>query len=223
MPSAFSGDGSGAASRAASLKDQNRWPLLAVLTINLAFFLLVVKAGTLDSFSTEYVMKHWKGLLPSGLGVIFVGIINSIMSSNAKARIVYWKWYNPLPGCRAFSHFAENDARIKLSALRKIVGKFPTDPKEQNAVWYKLYRSIQRDPAVNQLHKHVLFKRDYAVLSFLFIMILGTIGFYFIIPMNVALIYFVILVAQYLLVRYTAKNDGERLVTTVLAIKAAGQ
>ena len=49
------------------------------------------------------------------LVVIFMGILNAPM----KDRIVFWRWNNPLPGCRAFSKPAGKDHRVKLAILSK--------------------------------------------------------------------------------------------------------
>jgi hypothetical protein len=39
-------------------------------------------------------------------------------------------------------------------------GPLPTDPRQQNALWYILYKSVGDDPSVSQLHREFLSARD---------------------------------------------------------------
>jgi hypothetical protein len=52
--------------------------------------------------------------------------------------------------------------------------------------------------------------------------VLGVAGFVQIPSTRTALVYFALLVAQFLLARRAARNHGVRFVTTVLALKSAG-
>src|SRR5205085_10615014 len=95
----------------------------------------------------------------------------------------------------------------------------PTDLVEQNRTWYRMYKSIENDPAVRQAHRDYLFMRDYAGLCPVFLVLYGAAGMFFIPSMRVGLIYLVVLAAQFVLVRQAACNYGTRFVTTVLARK----
>jgi hypothetical protein len=61
--------------------------------------------------------------------------------------------------------------------LRSNLGAFPTDPNEQNALWYKLYKSVAADPSVVQVHRPFLLTRDYAGIAFMLLVVFGAIGF----------------------------------------------
>ena len=79
-----------------------------------------------------------------------------------------------LPGHRAFTEYASSDARIDLSKLKKVCGnKFP-DPVEQNRTWYRLYKTVEGNPAVSHVHRDFLLMRDYAGLAALFMIFFGT-------------------------------------------------
>ena len=65
-------------------------------------------------------------------------------ATDAKARIVFLRWQNPLPGSCAFTRYAAADPRINLvGVLEQAHGPLPTDLGQQNALWYKLYKSAE--------------------------------------------------------------------------------
>ena len=79
---------------------------------------------------------------------------------------------------------------------------------------------MENDPAVRQVHRDFLLLRDYTGLCAVFIVLYGAAGFFAIPSMKIAVIYLLVLVAQYVLVRQAASNYGIRMVTTVLARRA---
>jgi hypothetical protein len=131
------------------------------------------------------------------------------------------RWRNPLPGCEAFSRYAKGDERIDFSALERLWGPLPENPREQNALWYRLYKSVDLDPSVEQVHRSFLFTRDYACLALMLAVVLGLVGFVQIPSKRIAAVYFFVLVLQFLVAGQAARIHGKRFVTTVLAIKGA--
>ena len=145
-------------------------------------------------------------------------LLTNVISQSVKARLVFWRWRNPYPGSRAFSKYVHSDDRINAEKLRKNIGEFPTDPKEQNSLWYQLYRRVQNDRAVLDAHKAFLLFRDMSALSLL-LLVLTTGAFYCLsFGLNaigrIALIFLI----QYLLAMLSARVAGERFVCTVLSI-----
>ena len=199
---------------------KNPLPLIAVLGLNLAVLILVVKTGRLLAPGIDDVAKQWRDLLPAGVGVAFAGVVNGLLSSESKARLVFWRWADPLPGSFAFSRYAQRDPRIDVTALRKAMGTWPSQPREQNAQWYRLYKSVDGEPAVIDAHRHFLLTRDYTAIAFLLLLTAGPLGFWLISSATTAGAYIGLLLLQYLLVRQAAHNYGVRFVTTVLALKA---
>jgi len=127
-----------------------------------------------------------------------------------------------LPGHRAFSYYAEADSRVDIKALRNLVGlQLPTNPNEQNATWYRLFKTVESVPAVYQVHRDYLFTRDYTALSALFLIFYGVAGLWTIHGFLLKLLYIGFLIFQYLVVRQSAAHYGARMVTTVLAQAAA--
>lgn len=157
-------------------------------------------------------------LMPAGLAVLVSTVLNGFLSADTKARLVFLRWRNVLPGHRAFSEYANSDPRIDPFVLGLILGSaFPVDPVDQNRVWYRLFKIVEKEPAVEQVHRDFLLLRDYTGLSALFIIFNGGAGLYAISSLKVWALYLLVLVMQYIVVRQAASQYGIRMVTTVLA------
>jgi len=91
------------------------------------------------------------------VGIALTGVLNAQLSAEAKARIVFLRWRDPLPGSEAFTKHALSDPRIDMAALKATLGPLPVAPREQNALWYKLYKTVGSEPAVSQVHRAFLF------------------------------------------------------------------
>lgn len=205
------------------LKDENKTPLALLLAANLAAYYLVAETGHLVVGEWVALIRDWKKVLPSGLALLIIGFLNAQLSADAKARLVFWRWKDPLPGSRAFTRLAPKDARINMASIEGQYGPLPREPREQNSLWYRLYKSIETDDAVDQAHREFLLARDYATISFMIFVVLGVLGF-FQFPTSISLLAYLGLVgAQYLMACRAAQTNGQRLVTTVLALKGAGK
>jgi hypothetical protein len=206
-----------------SLKDENKLALFGLIAANIAFYYAVVQNNAILAGNWINLAKNIGDVLPAGLGLILTGVINAQLSPETKARIVFMSWNDPLPGCKAFTHHAKSDPRVNIAALKRVCGSLPTNPKKQNALWYSLYKSVEKEPAVLQAHRAFLLTRDYTCLSLMFVIVLGIAGFIQISSMRIAFIYFGVLLIQFVLAGQAARNHGKRFVTSVLAIKAATQ
>ena len=193
------------------------------MAANLAFFYAVVQNNAILAGNWISLAHNAGEALPAGLGIALTGIINAQLSPEAKSRLVFMSWSNPLPGCEAFTRHAKSDSRVDVSSLEHTYGPLPTDPREQNALWYKLYKSVEQEPSVRQVHRAFLFTRDYMCLALMLVVVLGITGFFQISSTRTALIYLGLLLLQFLLAGQAARNHGKRFVTTVLAIKGATQ
>jgi hypothetical protein len=136
-----------------SLKDSNKLALYLMMAANLAFFYAVVQTNAIMTDNWLTLIRNLAGTLPAGLGLILTGIINAQLSSEAKSRIVFIRWTNSLPGCEAFTRHAKADPRVDVSSIERSYGPLPTDPREQNALWYRLYKSVEAEPSVRQVHR----------------------------------------------------------------------
>jgi hypothetical protein len=205
-----------------SLKDQNRWQLWIIVATNSLFLYGVIQANAIRVEGLRAVFTDAQNLIPVGVALVVATVLNGLVSADMKARLVFLRWHHALPGHRAFSEHATRDARIDLSVLETTLGTaFPDDPVEQNRVWYRIYKTMDNDPAVRQVHRDFLLLRDYTGLCALFIVFYGIVGLYAIPSWKIGLAYSLVLLLQFALVRQSASNYGIRMVTTVLARRAA--
>lgn len=206
-----------------SLNSKNQLRLFAVILTNLAIFFAVVKNDAIISGDWLDLASDLGKALPAGLGLILISILNAQFSSEAKSRIVFLRWNNPLPGSEAFTRYSTSDYRIDMAPIESEYGPLPRDPRQQNALWYKLFKSIEADPSVMQAHREFLFSRDYTCLSLMLMIAFGVMGFFQIPSFKTWLIYFSVLIIQFIITGRASRNHGRSLVTTVLALKGAGR
>lgn len=157
----------------------------------------------------------------ASIAPVAVLLLTSLVPSEAKAILVFWRLRDVLPGHRAFSVYAERDPRVDVDRLRAGVGTFPVVPRDQNAAWYRLFKKVDADPAVAQAHRHFLLFRDLAALSFLLLIaapiLLAVLG------ASAAMIGASagVLTVQYFATAIAARFQGVRLVCNVLALHGA--
>jgi hypothetical protein len=204
-----------------SLKDGNRLSLYVVMLANLCFFYLVAQNDAIVTGSWFNLLQNVGTAIPAGLGLILTGVLNAQLSAEMKSRIVFMRWRNSLPGCAAFSRYAKDDVRIDFSAIERLCSPLPEDPRQQNALWYRLYKSVDSEPSVVQVHRAFLFTRDYSCISLMLAVVLGPIGFFQIPSKSIATLYLFVLALQFFVASQAARTHSKRFVTTVLAIKAA--
>ena len=148
---------------------------------------------------------------------VLVVLAAALLSAHIKACLVYWKWKEPLPGHTAFSQHGPADTRIDMEALRKNVGALPTEARDQNELWYKLYRKVGSELRVSDAHKAFLLFRDMAAVSILQLIATPVVLFTIGTPSATILTVAALFGVQYLLAAVAARNSGIRFVTTVLA------
>lgn len=203
-----------------TLKEQNARLIWTFFSFNVVLYyvLTISQFGKLADFEIDSFLSVkgvWILLVP-----LILFILNGIVSSDLKATLCFWKMKNPLPACRAFSKYVEKDDRINKAALQTKYGTFPTIPKEQNALWYKIYKSHQENSVVKKSHKDFLLGRDLCSISFLFL-IFGGISMLIILKNNIKLLYVSYLVIQYFIIVIVTQNHGKRFVCNVLAIETS--
>jgi hypothetical protein len=203
-----------------ALKQPNKWALTGVVVVNIVLFLALLNGTSLIDWTS--LLSSVIRALPAGVGVGLVGVLNAQLSAETKARLVFFRWHNPLPASRAFSQLVHQDPRIDVRRLAEIVGPFPTGSKEQNAKWYGLYKSVEAEPSVVQVHRAYLFTRDYTCLAAMMFLLLTPLAFFTFPSWRLAAAFAAAVLIQFLLVRRAARHHGVRFVTNVLALKAAG-
>ena len=105
-----------------SIKDQNRWQLWLAIAANFIVFYVLMQWDEIAVAGFKGLIMMSANLLPVGLAIVVTTVINGLLSSDAKARIVFLRWKHALPGHRAFSGLAPKDPRIDLARLEKVCG-----------------------------------------------------------------------------------------------------
>jgi len=201
------------------LKGKNAAYLWSFIGVNLTIFLSVIVSGqfagsSIDQFWHRVTTKD--GIIAACIPILAI-LLSGVLSDSGKARLVFWRWRNPLPGCRVFTHLIGTDPRIDVAALRKKHGEFPQDAHAQNALWYRLYKEHKTVPMVWEAHKIYLLTRDMTTIAAV-VAVLFTIGVLAAsVNWKTSLWYIGALTVQYVLVASAAQNYGKRFVLDVLS------
>jgi hypothetical protein len=206
-----------------SLKAENGKAIWLLVSADIVAIVLVLTgfAFTQASLSELAQSTFLRGLLFAAVGPLVAVFLNDLLPSNAKASIVFWRIKDALPGHRAFSEHAEADPRIDIAALKKRVGEFPQNPRDQNSCWYKLFQKYQSNVIVSDSHKRFLLFRDSSSLTLLILAIAWIASVLVGAPAGLQSTVVGGLAVQFLWLAISARNTGIRLVQNVLALEAS--
>lgn len=209
--------------RSPSLKAENGKAIWLLVSADIVVIVLVLTgfAFTQASLSELAQSAFVRGLLFAAAGPLVAVFLNDLLPSNAKASIVFWRFKDALPGHRAFSEHAEADPRIDIAALKKRIGEFPQNPRDQNSCWYKLFQKHQSNIIVSDSHKRFLLFRDSSSLTLLILVIAWIASALSGVPAGLQAVVVGGLVAQFLWLAISARNSGIRLVQNVLALESS--
>ncbi|OSI21194.1 hypothetical protein [Bradyrhizobium canariense] len=196
-----------------ALKAANMKWLVSLAAVDVGVTLLFVAPGLIDTSTLAILRAGAATSLP-----IVVLLLTGVLSHEAKARLVFWRFNNPLPGSAAFTKYGPADARVDMKALAKNVGELPHEPGEQNARWYKLYRQVSEDAAVAHAHRLYLMYRDMAAMSLLLMPLVPAAIWYAGAPPGSRWIAGGLFGLQYLVCAISARHSGARFVCNVLAV-----
>lgn len=207
-------------SKLKTLKEQNGKLIWTFFSFNmlLFYFLAIAPIINLEEFDwQEFVAGKgiWFLVIPL---VLF--ILNGLLSSNQKAIITFWRLKNPLPACRSFSIYAKKDDRVDFKRLEEKYYPLPVNPKEQNSLWYRIYKTFQEDSVVKKSHKDFLLGRDLTSIALLFLVFGGILGL-FLISDTTKWYYLVFSIIQYIILAIVTQNHGKRFVCNVLALETS--
>jgi hypothetical protein len=159
----------------------------------------------------------------ASLAPFIVLLLTSLLPSEAKAALVFWRVRDVLPGHRAFSKHAPADPRIDLEKLRAAVGPFPVEPRDQNSAWYRLFKSVETNPIVAEAHRYFLLFRDVAAMSIVLAVIVPLALWLLGAGAKAVWISLGFFAVQYLGAAIAARHHGVRLVCDVLAVHATAE
>ena len=205
-----------------TLKEQNSKLIWTFFSFNAVLFYLlaIVPIIKIQEFEWQEFVKGqgiWLMVIP-----LILFILKGIISCNLKAVITFWRFKNPLPACRAFSNYAQKDDRIDNKVLEAKFNPLPETAKEQNSLWYKIYKLFQEDPIVKKSHKDFLLGRDLSSIALIFFVFGGVLGI-FLISDTTKWWYLIFTFFQYIILAVVAQNHGKRFVCNVLALETSKQ
>lgn len=209
------------AQRKRDLKEENRSALAGLIGVNLLVFGVLLATKTLAIPSLLLDPSSWKPMIPASASLVICGALNELASPMLKARMVYLRWNDPLPGREAFSAIGPADQRVNMASLTAKVGPLLVSPSEQNRLWYSLYLTVENEPSVVDAHKSFLLCRDYTLLAILTFFTLGPIALFSLKFSATGWMYTTFLVVQVIAARQAAANAGRRFVANVLALVSA--
>lgn len=199
------------------LKTSYKTTLWLFTLANIAIYWSAVLIRDFSDLSHFFSTISDKDATFAALGPIAVLVLSGIISADNKARAIYWRFTHPLPGCFAFTRYLPSEHRADPEVLAEKWGELPTDPVEQNRLWYKMYRDVEDDIRIHESHRDSLFSRDLAGYAVVFLVVLGTAAAMSTLSWKATSIYVGILILQYFVLIIVARTYGERLVCNVLA------
>lgn len=211
------------------LKAQNAWLIRAALVLHaLAFTYVAFEPFVLTQLDGVDALKKIKAVLAPGsvsLAVIVLAklILLGIVPARLRDRLIYWRWRHPLPGSRAFTRLGPNDARVDIASLERLYGPLPSDPGEQDYLFYKIYRIHADEVGVLDAHKSYLAARDIGIINLILFLLLPGFAWWATLDLARTATYAAALLASYLLLAFAAQIYGGRLVENVLAAASADQ
>ena len=143
-------------------------------------------------------------------------ILIYFLPSGWKHRLIYLRWQNPLPGSRVFTKLAIKDDRISHKDLVAQHGELPEDPKDQNILWYKIYKKKQADEVVSDSHGRWLLFRDMFAITFIILFPSAVFTFWYS-GIEKGILFTLTYCLLILVLWICARNTGNRFACNVLA------
>jgi len=147
---------------------------------------------------------------------IFVPILTYILPSKWKHCLVYLRWHYPLPGNRVFSDILDKDERLSRQDLVNEFGELPISAEDQNALWYKIYKTKQNDIVVLNSHARWLLFRDMFAISII-LSLPSTIFTFWNSGVKAGIFFTLLYLVVFGGIWACARNTGERFACNVLA------
>jgi hypothetical protein len=195
-----------------SLKAGNMTWLVALALLDIVMLLVFAFPAVIATTPLTLLMSMRAALMM--VMPVAVLLLSGLVPHDVKAV----KLKNVLPGHEAFTRYGPADPRVDMAALRKNVGVLPSEPAEQNAFWYRLYRRVESEVPVTDAHKMYLLWRDAAALSLPLVVAVPLMLRWNGASTKAAWIGCAIFAVQYLLTAIAARHSGTRFVCNVLAI-----
>ena len=212
-----------------SLKEQNAWLIRAAMIAHVVAFAWIAlePAKLVKAEPVQLTAKLESMAVPgsASLGLIVIAslVLLGLVPPNWRDRLIHLRWADPLPGSRAFTQVGPTSSHVDMDALSAKLGTLPSDPGQQNRLFYRIYKPLRDDVGVCDPHRRYLAARDIGTITALLVVPLPLLAV--MINHNAARsgTYAACLLLAYLFCAVAAKNYGWRMVQHVLALTAAGE
>ncbi|MBY8100753.1 hypothetical protein KW475_20260 [Vibrio fluvialis] len=206
-----------------SMKTHNIVPLSVFMVLQLTVVSVVNQSAS--DISLLDILKDTGGAMLA-IGAVS-GWLSHLIPAELKSVLVFWRWRNVLPGHR-FIQLSEKDRRIDNVILKARVPEYEAlklNNSKQNSYWYKeFYRPSNKQEEVSSTHRSYLLYRDAVAVSFvsMFSLLVAkqVLSEQLLEVSYQALWVFVVAIAGFSI---AARNAGQRLVTTAIAVSLAMQ
>ena len=204
-----------------NLKSSYKRTLWLFALTNVAIFWSVVIVRDVSNVGEIFANISARDATFAALGPVAMLVLSGIISAPNKARAIYWRYTHPLPGCFAFSRYLESEHRASPAALAEKWGELPTEPAEQNRLWYQMYRDVEDEIRIHESHRDSLFSRDLTGYAVIFLVVFGITAICSTLSWKATGMYIGFLLVQYIAIMIAARTYGVRLVCNVLAQQSA--
>lgn len=212
---------------AKSLKEQNAGLIRAAMIGHIVAFAWIaaepLRLLSMDGrmLATRLEAAAAPGTAALGLIVVASLLLLGLINPNWRDRIMHWRWHDPLPGCRAFTSVGPQSSHVDMAVLEAQYGPLPSIGKEQNQLFYRIYREFRDDVGVLDAHGRYLAARDIGTISALVMLPLPWLAWWASGNGGRGLIYGVVLFLVYAFCVVAAKNYSWRMVQHVLALASS--
>ena len=203
------------------LKSSYKTTLWLFAVANVAIFWSAVIVRDVSNLGQIFSSIGARDATFAALGPVAILVLSGIISASNKARVIYWRYTHPLPGCFAFTRYLPGEHRASRSVLEEKWGPLPTDPAEQNQLWYQMYRDVESEIRIHETHRDSLFSRDLTGYAVIFLVVFGVAAALSTLPWKTTGFYIGFLIVQYVALMVAARTYGVRLVCNVLAQQSA--
>ena len=143
-----------------SHKDINKMPLAGLTAAyGVAYFVTLRGLPAIEAFP-DLLSQIGASIGLTMLGYLVSVVLTGQLEAIPKARLIFLRWSDPLPGGEAFSRWMYTDSRIDVQEVKTKHGPLPSERGAQNRLWYKMYKAVSSDKGVEDASKHYLLCRD---------------------------------------------------------------
>lgn len=152
------------------LKDLNQNSIRgAGVAHGLVFAVIAFAPDMVDREPLSVLEAEWLRVFVAAIASIVAVVLAETGSRRAKMWLLYGPIRMPMPARTAFTELGPRDPRVDMRRIREVLGEIPTDPDEQDRIWFQYYKIHESNPRVRAVHGRFLLMRDLAWMTALLV------------------------------------------------------